>query len=103
MTSMDLASAVPARAPSRAAQYVRMSTKHQQYSPENQLDIIIGTWRVCWPEWKQCSSPPSRKMVLHLVLTARSACESAPAEGVSADSEQTTPRMKRSRRVLDEP
>jgi DNA invertase Pin-like site-specific DNA recombinase len=26
--------------PSRAAQYVRMSTEHQQYSPENQLDII---------------------------------------------------------------
>ena len=38
---MDLASAsVTARAPSRAAQYVRMSTEHQQYSPENQLDII---------------------------------------------------------------
>jgi DNA invertase Pin-like site-specific DNA recombinase len=29
-----------APAPSRAAQYVRMSTEHQQYSPENQLDII---------------------------------------------------------------
>jgi hypothetical protein len=28
------------RAPSRAAQYVRMSTEHQQYSPENQLDVI---------------------------------------------------------------
>ena len=41
MTSMDLASAsVTARAPSRAAQYVRMSTEHQQYSPENQLEII---------------------------------------------------------------
>jgi DNA invertase Pin-like site-specific DNA recombinase len=26
--------------PSRAAQYVRMSTEHQQYSPENQLDVI---------------------------------------------------------------
>ena len=25
---------------SRAAEYVRMSTEHQQYSPENQLDII---------------------------------------------------------------
>ena len=38
---MDLASAsVTARAPSRAAQYVRMSTEHQQYSPENQLEII---------------------------------------------------------------
>ena len=38
---MDLASAsVTARAPSRAAQYVRMSTEYQQYSPENQLDII---------------------------------------------------------------
>jgi len=37
---MDLASASSAtRAPSRAAQYVRMSTEHQQYSPENQLDI----------------------------------------------------------------
>jgi DNA invertase Pin-like site-specific DNA recombinase len=37
---MDLASAsVTAPAPSRAAQYVRMSTEHQQYSPENQLEI----------------------------------------------------------------
>jgi predicted site-specific integrase-resolvase len=26
--------------PQRAAQYVRMSTEHQQYSPENQLDVI---------------------------------------------------------------
>jgi DNA invertase Pin-like site-specific DNA recombinase len=41
VTSMDLASAsVTARAPSPAAQYVRMSTEHQQYSPENQLEII---------------------------------------------------------------
>jgi predicted site-specific integrase-resolvase len=40
VTSMDLASAVTARALSRAAQYVRMSTEHQQYSPENQLDNI---------------------------------------------------------------
>jgi DNA invertase Pin-like site-specific DNA recombinase len=29
-----------ALAPSRAAHYVRMSTEHQQYSPENQMDII---------------------------------------------------------------
>jgi DNA invertase Pin-like site-specific DNA recombinase len=28
------------RAPSRAAQYVRMSTEHQQYSPQNQVDVI---------------------------------------------------------------
>jgi hypothetical protein len=27
-------------APSRAAHYVRMSTEHQQYSPENQLEIV---------------------------------------------------------------
>jgi DNA invertase Pin-like site-specific DNA recombinase len=27
--------------PSRAAQYVRMSTEHQQYSPENQLEVIL--------------------------------------------------------------
>jgi len=26
--------------PSRAAQYVRMSTEHEQYSPENQLEVI---------------------------------------------------------------
>ena len=26
--------------PIRAAQYVRMSTEHQQYSPENQLEVI---------------------------------------------------------------
>jgi len=27
-------------APARAAQYVRMSTEHQQYSPENQLEVV---------------------------------------------------------------
>jgi len=27
-------------APIRAAQYVRMSTEHQQYSTENQADVI---------------------------------------------------------------
>ncbi len=38
---MDLASAsVTAPAPSRAAQYVCMSTEHQRYSPENQIEII---------------------------------------------------------------
>lgn len=38
---MDLASkAVNVWEPSRAAQYVRMSTEHQQYSPENQVEII---------------------------------------------------------------
>ena len=38
---MEISPASPiARAPSRAAQYVRMSTEHQQYSPENQLDVI---------------------------------------------------------------
>jgi len=38
---MDLASAsVTGPTPSRAAQYVRISTEHQQYSPENQLEII---------------------------------------------------------------
>jgi DNA invertase Pin-like site-specific DNA recombinase len=38
---MEIAPMFPtAPAPSRAAQYVRMSTEHQQYSPENQLDII---------------------------------------------------------------
>jgi len=38
---MDLASAsVAPRAPSRTAQYVRMSTEHQQSSTENQLDIV---------------------------------------------------------------
>lgn len=41
MASMDLASAsVTAVAPSRAAQYVRMSTEHKQYPPENQLETI---------------------------------------------------------------
>lgn len=41
VASMDLASASETGpAPSRAAQYVRMSTEHQQYSPENQLEII---------------------------------------------------------------
>jgi DNA invertase Pin-like site-specific DNA recombinase len=38
---MEISSTIPnAPARSRAAQYVRMSTEHQQYSPENQLDII---------------------------------------------------------------
>ena len=41
MIIMDPASAsVTAQAPSRAAQYVRMSTEHQQYSPENQLEVV---------------------------------------------------------------
>jgi DNA invertase Pin-like site-specific DNA recombinase len=41
VTSKDVASAsVTTRAPSRAAQYVRMSTEQEQYSPENQLDVI---------------------------------------------------------------
>src|SRR5690348_2176377 len=38
---MELASAsATTPAPSRAAQYVRMSTAHQQYSPENQLEVV---------------------------------------------------------------
>ena len=28
--------------PLRAAQYIRMSTEHQKYSPENQLDAIAA-------------------------------------------------------------
>jgi DNA invertase Pin-like site-specific DNA recombinase len=31
----------PQLSPNRAAQYVRMSTEHQQYSPQNQSDTII--------------------------------------------------------------
>ena len=31
----------PLTAPTRAAQYVRMSTEHQQYSTENQADKIV--------------------------------------------------------------
>ena len=30
----------PLPPPLRAAQYVRMSTEHQQYSPENQLEVV---------------------------------------------------------------
>ena len=38
---MEKPSASPPNTPPlRAAQYVRMSTEHQQYSPENQLEII---------------------------------------------------------------
>jgi DNA invertase Pin-like site-specific DNA recombinase len=38
---MEISPASPiVRAPSHAAQYVRMSTEHQHYSPENQLDVI---------------------------------------------------------------
>jgi DNA invertase Pin-like site-specific DNA recombinase len=38
---MDHASpSVTTRAPSRAAQYGRMSTEHQRYSRENQLEVI---------------------------------------------------------------
>jgi DNA invertase Pin-like site-specific DNA recombinase len=39
MEKMSTASPNP-HLPSRAAQYVRMSTEHQQYSPENQLEVI---------------------------------------------------------------
>jgi DNA invertase Pin-like site-specific DNA recombinase len=34
------AATVAPREPSRAPQYVRMSTEHQQYSPENQLEVV---------------------------------------------------------------
>lgn len=37
--NLPAATEVP-RVPSRAAQYVRMSTEHQQYSPENQLEVV---------------------------------------------------------------
>ena len=37
---MEITASPNAPASTRAAQYVRMSTEHQQYSPENQLDII---------------------------------------------------------------
>ncbi|HUN86265.1 MAG TPA: recombinase family protein, partial [Terracidiphilus sp.] len=37
---MDTQASKPSRAPIRAAQYVRMSTDHQQYSTENQAEII---------------------------------------------------------------
>jgi DNA invertase Pin-like site-specific DNA recombinase len=38
---MEITPATPNAPPrSRAAQYIRMSTEHQQYSPENQVDII---------------------------------------------------------------
>jgi DNA invertase Pin-like site-specific DNA recombinase len=38
---MDIASTpLTVSAASRAAHYVRMSTEHQQYSPENQLGIV---------------------------------------------------------------
>ena len=39
---MDSPSTMPSNThlPLRAAQYVRMSTEHQQYSPESQLEVI---------------------------------------------------------------
>ena len=37
---MDPQASKPPRIPIRAAQYVRMSTDHQQYSTENQADVI---------------------------------------------------------------
>jgi hypothetical protein len=38
---MEIAPTSPiVRVPSRAVQYVRMSTEHQQYLPQNQLDMI---------------------------------------------------------------
>jgi Resolvase, N terminal domain len=38
---MEISPSPPTRrAPSRAAQYVRMSTEHQQYSPQNQTDVV---------------------------------------------------------------
>ncbi len=43
MTSLDINSATEMGAMRwRAAQYVRMSTEHQQYSTENQRDTIRG-------------------------------------------------------------
>jgi hypothetical protein len=38
---MDLASSsVTGRAPSRAAQCIRVPTGHQEYSPESQIEVI---------------------------------------------------------------
>jgi len=39
-TDQDLNAEALATTPLKAAQYVRMSTEHQQYSTENQRDII---------------------------------------------------------------
>jgi len=61
---MELASAVTARAPSRAAQYVRMSTEHQQYSPREPTRHHSAsmqrptTWRIDSP-----SPFPSRSWI----------------------------------------
>jgi DNA invertase Pin-like site-specific DNA recombinase len=40
MSTVEQSAAPPAPPPIRAAEYVRMSTEHQQYSTENQRDII---------------------------------------------------------------
>ena len=37
---MDKPTPIPISKPVRAAQYVRMSTEHQQYSTENQAEVI---------------------------------------------------------------
>ena len=37
---MNQFSSTPIQLPIRAAQYVRMSTEHQQYSPENQNEVV---------------------------------------------------------------
>jgi len=37
---MNSLSSTPVQSPIRAAQYVRMSTEHQQYSPENQNEVV---------------------------------------------------------------
>ena len=39
-TDQDLNAEALAATPLKAAQYVRMSTEHQQYSTENQIDVI---------------------------------------------------------------
>ena len=63
MASMDLASAsVTATAPSHAAQYVRMSTEHQQYSPENQL-AIIRQYAVHRVQWESPQEPFSSMLI----------------------------------------
>jgi DNA invertase Pin-like site-specific DNA recombinase len=58
--------------PSRAAVYVRMSTEHQQYSPDNQLDVI-----------RQYAASHSMEIVQVYSDHGRSGLNSAGREGLN--------------------
>ena len=66
--------------PSRAAHYVRMSTEHQQYSPENQLEVV-----------RQYAASHSMEIVQEYSDHGRSGLNIAGREGMNIDEAMMKP------------